>query len=149
MAVPRRQGCSIRTIWGLAKSQELRLDENDLYALIFRETGKSHMSDLSQGEINDVCRVLGNMKDDTKRTVPQQRRTDEGGRANTVALRHKIYALTGELGWNGNNARINGFVKKVTGIERIEWLNRSQCAKVIEGLKKMVARRKEAASEIQ
>lgn len=37
---------SIRTIWAIAKSPELSLEEADLYALIERETGKQHMSSL-------------------------------------------------------------------------------------------------------
>lgn len=135
---------SIRTIWGLAKSPELCLDEEALYAIIYRETGKEHMRELSQGEITKVCRVLGKMKDDTKR---YQKRTDDGGNPKTVPLRRKIYALTGELGWNNDNARINGFVKRMFKVDRIEWLTVPQCHKVIEALKKMVDREKRKEAE--
>ncbi len=134
---------SIRTIWGLAKSPELSLNEEDLYGIIGRETKKDSMRKLTQGEIDKVCRVLSNMKDDVQR-AQHGKRTDEGGNPLTENLRRKIYALTGELEWNDNNERINGFAKKMFKVDRIEWLTVQQSHKLIEALKKMVDR-KEAA----
>lgn len=135
---------SIRAIWGLAKSPELMLEEEDLYSIIQRETKKDSMRKLSQSEIDKVCRVLQNMKDDITR-AEKGKRTDTGGNTETERLRKKVYALTGELGWNDNNNRINGFVKKMLNVERIEWLSYAQCNKLIEILKKMVKRQEEEA----
>lgn len=53
-----------------------------------------------------------------------------------IRQRRKIYALTEKLGWNNNNARINGFVKKMFDVERLEWLDDDQCSKLIEILRK-------------
>ncbi|EPR07780.1 regulatory protein GemA [Ruminiclostridium papyrosolvens] len=131
---------SIRTIWGLAKSPELSLDDEDLYGIIGRETKKDSMKKLTQGEIDKVCRVLSNLKDGIQK-AEQRKRTDEGGNLLTENLRRKIYALTGELGWNDNNERINGFCKKMFKVERLEWLTVSQSHKLIEALKKMVDRK--------
>lgn len=132
---------SIRAIWGLAKSPELMLEEDILYSIIKRETKKDSIRKLSQGEIDKVCRVLQNMKDDVARSNQGQfKRTDEGGNSDTENLRRKIYALTGELGWNNNNNRINGFIKRMFRVERIEWLSYAQCNKLIEILKNMVDR---------
>lgn len=136
-----RAKASIRTIWGIAKSPELALEESDLYAIIFRETGKEHMKQLTQGEISTVARVLQNMKDGIARDT-KHKRTDEGGDVKTEARRRKIYALCEELGWNNDNTRVNGFVKRICQVDRIEWLTPAQCDKVIEGLKAMVARQK-------
>lgn len=130
---------TIKTIWGLAKSPELALDDDTLYSIIYRETGKESMKKLSQKEINQVCYALSALKDSIK---GKSDRTDTGGNKLTKAKRKKIYQLTGELGWNDNNARINGFVKKMFGVERLEWLNNEQCSKLIEALKKMVEREK-------
>lgn len=130
---------SIKTIWGLAKSPELLLDEDTLYMIIYRETKKDSIRKLSQGEIDRVCRVLSNMKDDVKK-AQAGKRTDEGGNVKTEKQRKKIYALTEQLGWNDNNNRINGFVKRMFHIDRIEWLSSSQCNRLIEILKKMVER---------
>jgi phage gp16-like protein len=141
-----RPSCSIRTIWGLAKSPELSLEEENLYAIILRETRKDSMKLLTQGEIDRVCRVLSNMKDDVIR-AGHGKRTDEGGNPLTENLRKKVYALTEELGWNDNNARINGFVKKMFQVERIEWLSVPQMHKLIEALKKMVNREQDKNKE--
>lgn len=130
---------SIRAIWGLAKSPELMLEEDILYAIIRRETKKESMRQLSQSEIDNVCRILQNMKDDITR-ANKGKRTDEGGNTETERLRKKVYALTEELGWNDNNNRINGFVMKMFKVSRIEWLTYVQCNKLIEILKKMIDR---------
>ena len=136
-----RKPASIRTLWAIAKSPELGLSDEDLHAVVYRETGKESMKKLTQGEINTLARILQNMKDGVNRDV-RSKRTDEGGDPRTVSQRRKIYALTEALGWNDDNRRVNGFVKRVTGVDRIEWLSVAQCEKVIEGLKAMVARQK-------
>lgn len=136
-----RKPASIRTLWAIAKSPELLLTDEDLHAVVYRETGKESMRQLTQGEINKVARVLQNMKDSVPGSA-RTKRTDTGGDARTVQQRRKIYALTEALGWNDDNHRVNGFVKRVTGVDRIEWLTVAQCEKVIEGLKAMVARQR-------
>lgn len=128
---------TIKTIWGLAKSPELLLSDEDLYSIIYSETGKESMRKLSQKEIDKVCSALSKMKDSIKGSTG---RTDTGGNKRTKAQRQKIYRLTEELGWNNNNARINGFVKKMFNVERLEWLNNEQCNRLIEMLKSMVER---------
>lgn len=129
---------SIRTIWGLAKSPEIAIDDESLYALVYRETKKDSLKNLNQTEINKVCFALMKYKDKSSKT----QRTDEGGNDDTKAMRKKIYKLTGELGWNNNPARVNGFIKKMFHTERLEWLTRAQCFQLIEALKVMVDREK-------
>ena len=150
MATAARRGghkpASIRTLWAIAKSPELALSEEDLHAVVFRETGKESMKKLTQGEINALARVLQNMKDGVQRDT-RSKRTDEGGDPRTVPLRHKIYALCDVLGWNNDNNRINGLVKKMCGVDRIEWLTMAQCNKVVEALKSMVARQEQKETQ--
>ena len=141
-----RKLASIRTLWAIAKSPELALSEEDLHAVVYRETGKESMKKLTQGEINTLARILQNMKDGVNRDITSKR-TDEGGDPRTERQRRKIYALTETLGWNDDNRRINGFVKKLTGVDRIEWLNIAQCGKVIEGLKAIAAREQRKEGE--
>ena len=112
---------SIRTLWAIAKSPELRLSDEDLHGVVYRETGKESMKKLTQGEITE-------------------NRPAAGGNPTTERQRRKIYALTEALGWNNDKRRIEGFVKRMTGIDRLEWLNTAQCEKVIEGLKAILAR---------
>lgn len=136
-----RKPASIRTLWAIAKSPELHLSSEDLHAVVFRETRKESMKKLTQGEINTVARVLQNMKDSVSGGT-RVKRTDVGGDVRTIQQRRKIFALTEELGWNDDPRRIQGFVKRMMGVDRLEWLNVEQCEKVIEGLKAMVARQK-------
>lgn len=141
-----RKQPSIRTLWAIAKSAELRMTDEDLYAVIYRETQKESMKKLTQDEINTCARVLQNMKDSVSGGT-HTKRTDVGGNSRTVQLRRKIYKLTEELGWNDNPQRIQGFVKRMTGVDRLEWLNETQCTKVIEGLKKILERQKKKEAE--
>jgi len=80
----RRKPASIRTLWAIAKSPELHLSDEDLHAVVFRETGKESMKKLSQGEINEVARVLQNMKDSVNRAAHTKRK-DTGGAAHPPA----------------------------------------------------------------
>ena len=132
---------SIRTLWAIAKSPELHMTDEDLHAVVYRETGKESIKALTQGQINEVARVLQNMKDGASQRQGTKR-TDAGGNRQTVAQRQKIYALCGELGWNDDPKRIQGFVKRVTHVDRLEWLTPAQCEKVIEGLKAILQREK-------
>lgn len=137
---------SIRTLWAIAKSPELHMTDEDLHAVVYRETGKESIKALTQGQINEVARVLQNMKDGVSRST-RPKRTDEGGDARTIQQRRKIYALTESLGWNDNPQRIQGFVKRMTGVDRLEWLNVAQCEKVIEGLKAILKRQERKEGE--
>ena len=141
-----RKQPSIRTLWAIAKSPELHMTDEDLHALVYRETRKESIKALTQGQINEVARVLQNMKDGVSRST-RPKRTDEGGDARTVQQRRKIYALTAELGWNDDPRRIQGFVKRITGVDRLEWLNVAQCEKVIEGLKAILKRQERKEGE--
>ena len=135
-----RKQPAIRTLWAIAKSPELGLTDEDLHALVYRETGKESLRALTQSELRTVARVLQDLKDGVRRRA---KRTDEGGDPCTVQLRRKIYALTAALGWNNDDRRIHGFVKRMTGVERLEWLSPAQCAKLIEALKQMAARQEQ------
>ena len=141
-----RKQPSIRTLWAIAKSPELHMTDEDLHAVVYRETGKESIKALTQGQINEVARVLQNMKDGVSRST-RTKRTDEGGDVRTVQQRRKIYALTESLGWNDNPQRIQGFVKRMTGVDRLEWLNVAQCEKVIEGLKAILKRQERKEGE--
>ena len=137
-----RKQPSIRTLWAIAKSPELHMTDEDLHAVVYRETRKESMKKLTQGEINTVVRVLQNMKDSASGGA-RAKRTDVGGNTRTVQQRRTIYILTESLGWNDNPQRIHGFVQRMTGVDRLEWLNVAQCEKVIEGLKAILKRQEQ------
>ena len=140
MAEGSRKAATLRTLWAIAKSQELRMTEEDLHAVVYRETGKPSMKELTQGEINRLARVLQKEKDSATRGS-YSKRTDAGGNPGTAAIRRKIYMLASELGWSP--AQVDGLARRMFRVERQEWLDMSQCVKLAEALKAMVKRKEE------
>lgn len=93
------------------------MTDEDLHALVYRETGKESLRKLTARELGTVARVLQALKDGVRRDT-RSKRTDEGGNPATVQQRRKIWHLCDELGWNNDFRRIQGFVKKMTGTDR-------------------------------
>lgn len=69
----------IKTIWGLAKSPELNLNDDMLYDIVYRLTKKDSLKALTQKQIDMVCKELFNLKDNAKGSK-KGKRTDVGGR---------------------------------------------------------------------
>ncbi|ABR46623.1 hypothetical protein Amet_4387 [Alkaliphilus metalliredigens QYMF] len=126
-------GLQIKKIWATAR--EIGLEKEDLYTIIYRESKKESMKQLTKAQANKVIDAMVRPKKKKK-----QKRTDDGGRSSTKAQRQTIYRMTEELGWNNDNDRINGFVKKMFEVERLEWLDGYGCSRLIEILKKMIKR---------
>lgn len=130
----------IKNIWGFAK--EVNIDKDDLYCMIERISKKDSMRQMTKLQANKLIKELIAIKDKNKKSKKSytQKRTDTKGNKHTKFQREKIYTLTGILGWNDNNNRINGFVKRMFKVDRIEWLDEDDCSKLIEILKKMIIR---------
>lgn len=126
----------IRMVWGIAKSPELRLTDEELHLLVQAHTGKDSIRALNKRELQTVIRVLGGMKDSVKKAGRGKRRE---GRTSTENQRKKIYRLAQELGWD-KPARVNGMCRKMFGVSAVEWLDYRQCSKLIEALKSMAGR---------
>lgn len=134
-------GPDIRKLWGIAKSPELKLTDEELHLIVEAHTGKESIKALNRRELQAVIRVLGSMKDSVKESGCGRGRY--AGNPATEEQRKKIYRLTQELGWE-NAARVNGMCRRMFGVGAVEWLDYQQCSKLIEALKSM-ARRKENA----
>ena len=130
----------IKNIWGFSK--DVGVDKDNLYCMIERISKKDSMRKMTKMQANRLIRELIVLKDNNKKVKNRsaKRRTDTGGNKNTQLQRRKIYSLTAILGWNGNNNRINGFVKRMFKVDRIEWLSEDDCSKLIEILKQMIIR---------
>ena len=122
---------TLKTIWGLAKSPELQLTNDEVHLIVMGLTGKESLKELNQKEINIVVQDLQSQKDKMKKR----------GNLGTQEQRKMIYKLTEELEWNDNEKRINGFVKRMFKVESLMWLGWEDCSKLIEILKKMVRRK--------
>lgn len=122
----------ISKIWASARDKSI--DKDDVYALVYQVSNQESMKSLTWIQANEVInRIVGtNTIDGVQRT----------GRESTQEMRKKIYMLTKELGWEKNPKRLAGFCKKLFKVEKVEWLDRKQCYKLIEALKKMVERSK-------
>ena len=131
---------SIRKIWGIAKSPELRLSDEELHMVVSAHTGKDSIKKLNKREQQTVIRVLVRMKSSAARAEQDQPRS--GGNSATENQRKKIYKLARELGWE-KSERVNGLCRKMFHVERVEWLDYTQCSKLIEALKNMVKRQNE------
>lgn len=137
---------SIKRVWGIAKSPELKLTDEELHLLVQAHTGKDSIKALNKRELQTVIRVLGNMKDSAKKSERERGRNRYSGSEVTDNQRKKIYKLSQELGWD-KPARVNGMCRKMFGVSAVEWLNYQQCSKLIEALKSMV--RRQSAKEEQ
>jgi len=128
---------TLRTIWGIAKSPELKLSDEELHLVVQAHTGKDSLKNLNKRELGTVVRVLSGMKDSSKKS--ERAATKGSGNPATENQRKKIWKLTQELGWD-KPARVNGLSQKMFKVSRVEWLNYQQCSKLIEALKKILER---------
>lgn len=131
---------NIKRVWGIAKSPELKLTDEDLHVLVHTYTGKDSIKALNNKELQTVIRVLNNMRGSAKKSERGRKR--HSGSEVTGNQRKKIYKLTQELGWD-KPARVNGMCRKMFGVDAVEWLNYQQCSKLIEALKSMLKRQNE------
>ena len=132
---------TIRMIWGLAKSPELSLSDEDLHLLVQAQTGKDSIKNLNKRERGTVIGVLQKMKDSASGKTRENKMTR--GNVGTVNQRKKIYKLCEELGWD-KPSRVNGLCNKMFNVGSVEWLNYQQCSKLIEALKSMLARKEKS-----
>ncbi|MCM1120089.1 MAG: regulatory protein GemA [bacterium] len=134
----------IRQLWGIAKSPELKLTDEELHLLVEGYTGKSSIKDLNQREMRTVIRVLVGMKDSARQSERGQRHRN--GNIATENQRKKIYRLVQELGWD-KPSRLSGMCSRMFGVTSVEWLDYMQCSKLIEALKAMEERQEREAAQ--
>lgn len=129
---------SIRTIWGLAKCDELRMTDEELHLVVMAQTGKESIRKLTKKEIARVVYVLSQMKESSRRGREARMPLCDG---TTQNQRRKVYKLMQALEWN--EKRINGMCRRMFKIDRLEWLNYKQISDLIEALKAMLDRKEE------
>ncbi len=132
----KRYRYTVKILWGLAKSKELRLTDEELHLLVSRETGKDSIRELNGSELAHICRLLQKQKDDIKRqngTLPDLR-----GNPQTTRQRRKISELEEKLGWEARNTR--ALSHRMYKVDAVEWLTYYQCQGLIEAMKAMLER---------
>ncbi|SHJ59843.1 regulatory protein GemA [Desulfofundulus thermosubterraneus] len=119
----------LRKLFCLAR--ELGMDHEDLRGLAYNMAGVDGLSQLTR---RDAMRLIDYLVDRSRKDYRP-----------TAASRQQIYLiekLAAELGWNDNPRRLAGFVRRTAGVAHMRWLDAAGAYRVIEGLKKMVERRK-------
>ena len=122
---------TLKRIWGLAKQQSL--SKEDVYTIVYRETGKEHMSDCTDRELERVVSAIIAIKD-----VNAWR----PGMATKRQL-WKIHELEKELGWADNPKRLQAFAEKYYHVQKLEWLRFEQAIACIDSLKNVLKKEKE------
>ena len=107
------------------------IDEDFRREIIKNVTGKGSLKNLDFFEaalvINRIC-------------GEKRKRTDVGGDPRTAKMRKKIYRLEGDLGWQGNPARLAGHMKRMGINSDIVDLTPRECFQIIESLKAVAKR---------
>lgn len=125
-----------RKIWATAK--ELEINSKDLHLIVWTETDKEHISELTKQEAIDVIQRLETVK------------ANRLGIAYSMATKKqlwKIEQLIKELDWD-NSKRLQKFISKYAKVDSIKWLTKKDAAKIIEGLKAMADRKAKDAPDI-
>lgn len=124
-----------KLIWTIGK--KLNMEEQDIRAVLNRETGKSSMRACTDQELGRVVLALRQLQGADNHT---------GDRASKRML-WKIRQLEVELGWADNPKRLQAFLRRFYQVDSPEWLTRAQAWRAIESLKKMVSKMQRAGEE--
>ena len=135
MAKQKNGEISLRTIWGLARSQELHMTGEELHLLVLVQTGKESLKELTQGERKRVAYVLMKQKDSAR----AGKRQAASGYSVTDNQKRKVYKLMEALGWD--ERRVNGMCRRMFRIDEARWLDYQQMSNLIEALKAMLERK--------
>ena len=113
-----------------ASAREFNMDDETLHQLVYRETGKESIKLLTVSQaITVIDMIIG------KKPVA-------GGKNHLTDKQYgMIIKLSYDLGWNGDEKRINGFVCKFPDMKTLQTLTMYQAGKVIEGMKKIRSRK--------
>ena len=118
----------IKVIWTLGK--KLGLAQEDIRAILFRETGKDSMKECTGKELDYVVLALRNL---------QKSESQPSNRATKKQV-WKIHEIEKELGWQDNPKRLQAFLNKYYKIDQPAWLTSAQAWKAIESLKKVATK---------
>jgi len=123
--------------------RNLALDDDTYRAMLRAQTGKESCSDMSMSQLEAVAEHLRSRgfaeRPGKGAARPPQKLADD---PQSKMIRHLWLTLRDMAGGvrNSSERALAAYVKRQTGVERLEWLNTHQAAKVIEALKKWVKR---------
>lgn len=140
----KRDETSIRTIWGLAKSPELHMTDEELHMVVQAQTGKESIRSLTKTEIRRIVYVLAQMKESARGGRRAKMPSASGPTENQKRKLYKLMVST--PGWN--EKRIGGLCRRLFRVDSPEWLDYQQMSKLIEAVK-AIQKRKESGDEAE
>jgi phage gp16-like protein len=130
--------------------RELKLQEGDYRAVLASTVGKESCSDMSEAELDAVLKRLKELgftvqvKSSKGGTLSPKSRHKRPASKRQKDLIRALWINCYQVGAVDNRFEqaLNAFVKRLTGVDNIEWLRDTREAnKVIEALKNMYARK--------
>jgi phage gp16-like protein len=124
---------------------KLGLDDAEYRAILERKTGKTSSKGMSMSELEAVMehmRTIGFEDRSSGRPASKAQAVKLADDPQSKLIRHYWLKLRDMAGGvrNGSELALAAYVKRQTGVERLEWLTTHQAAKVIEALKRWVKR---------
>ena len=128
----------MRKIYALAR--ERGMDDELLHIHVSTLSGKEHLKELTLPEAIVIIDSLAG-----------KQIAGLNPKVNPATMKQCSYleGLASELGWTDEDGkvdmlRLNGFAKSQYGVDRYQWLTKSQASNVIEALKGMLERQQNA-----
>lgn len=113
------------------------MSKEDVYSVVFRESGKEHMSGCTDKELEQIRKAIIFIKD------ANAQRSDRA----TQKQLWKIRRLEKELGWDKNPKRLQSFIQKYYHADKLEWLKFQEASSLIDSLKNVLAKEAEKREE--
>lgn len=112
-----------------ALARKAGIDNELLHDNVKRVTGCESIKALNKAQAKAIIDRLQQCTGDKPKAAPMNRATQ--------AQRGMIFALSRELGWDGDSARLGAFLEKRFGVSSVAFLTAKQTGPVIEALKSM------------
>lgn len=120
-----------RLLFGVAR--EYGIDSELLHERIENEFHRKSISELKDNQIYALV--------DKLKGKSNHRNINRHGAGRLSQAQHKLILEYADiLGWTSNPKRLQGFIRKYSRVDDINWLTAKQASKIIEGLKKMFER---------
>lgn len=134
-----RSEVTIKTLWGTAKSPELKLTDEELRVIVAQQTGKTSIRALNKGELARVCNHLYQLRYSAAKQKKEYRKPGTGNEA-TENQQKKVWMLAKNAGWSRD--RVIGLCRYKFDIPTVAKLNYRQCSDLIEAMKAIITREK-------
>lgn len=118
--------------------RELALDDDTYRAALFTATGKNSAKGMTVPELEKALEHLKRRGFQVRRTAGSRPQADDAQSKKIRALWLEMHAQG--IVKRGEESAMAAYVKRITGIDALQWLSTDQASQVIESLKKWQSR---------